>query len=185
MLAFRATQVRRPRGNEARRAASRSAPLVRDTTRSQQLFCIHMAKEPPATDEGSVLLVVPYQQRLGARRRLPLRQMRDSECACTLPRIEFRASASATARPRQSRPAGPLADQPSSTRLPELRFGAATAAVAVATPRDPVALSRASLQVASWRAPLGALRWPGRLRSCSRRGLASSSGSQHRDRSAA
>jgi hypothetical protein len=32
--------------------------LVRDTTRSRQLFCIPMAKEPPATDEGSLLLVV-------------------------------------------------------------------------------------------------------------------------------
>jgi hypothetical protein len=32
--------------------------LVRDTARSQQLFCIEdMAKEPPATDEGSLLLV--------------------------------------------------------------------------------------------------------------------------------
>jgi hypothetical protein len=31
--------------------------LVRDTTRSEELFCIHMAKEPPATDEGSLLLV--------------------------------------------------------------------------------------------------------------------------------
>src|SRR5271154_3358700 len=47
----------------------------------------------------------------------------------------------------------------------------ATVAVAVGTPRDPVALSRASLPVASRRAPRGALRWPGRPRSCSRRGL--------------
>ncbi len=61
----------------------------------------------------------------------------------------------------------------------------ATAAIAVGAPRDPVALSRASLPVASRRAPRGALRWPGRLRSCSRRGLACSSESQHRDRSAA
>jgi hypothetical protein len=48
----------------ARVAIKRDAPrkrqvcaLVRDTTRSQQLFCIHMAKEPPATDQGSLLLV--------------------------------------------------------------------------------------------------------------------------------
>ena len=74
---------------------------------------------------------------------------------------------------------------PGSTRLPEPRLAVATAAVAVGTLRVPVVLSRASLPVASWRAPLGALRWPGRLRSCSRRGLACSSGSQHRDRSAA
>jgi hypothetical protein len=61
----------------------------------------------------------------------------------------------------------------------------ARAAIAVGTPGDPVALSRASLRVASRRVSRGALRWPGRLRSCSRRGLACSSGSQHRDRSAA
>jgi hypothetical protein len=51
-----------PRGIEARRAAKAGLRRVRDTTQSQQLCCIRMAKEPPATDEGPFLLVVPYQQ---------------------------------------------------------------------------------------------------------------------------
>jgi hypothetical protein len=115
-----ATAVSRPRAGEARRGASRSAPLVRDTTRSHQLVCIQMAKGPPAADEGSFSLVVPHQQRLEARRLLPplpdarqpsaLASCRGSSCE----RIGDRAAAA-------SRPAWAVADQPSSTRLLGLR----------------------------------------------------------------
>jgi len=63
---FRATQVRRRRGNEARRGAKAGLrPLSWAATRSRQLFCIHMAKEPPATDEGSLLLVASISMKAG------------------------------------------------------------------------------------------------------------------------
>jgi len=65
----------------------------------------------------------------------------------------------------------------------------ATVLRAISLPPSPPSLrsprlSRVDLHVASRRAPRGGLRWPGRLRSGSRRGLACSSGSQHGDRSA-
>ena len=57
-LAVRATQVRRRRGNEARRGAEAGLrPLSGAATRSRQLFCIHMAKEPAATHEASLVLL--------------------------------------------------------------------------------------------------------------------------------
>ena len=108
------------------------------------------------------------QSQIGADAGCHSARCATADCVSNLPRIEPRASASVTSRPRQSRPTGPLFDQPSSTRLSDFVL----------------AVSRASRRVASWRTRRGALRWPGRLRSCSRRGLACSSGFQHRGRSA-
>ena len=53
------TQVCRRRGHGARRGVKAGLRPVRAVVRSRQLFFIHMAKKPPATDEGSLLLVVP------------------------------------------------------------------------------------------------------------------------------
>jgi hypothetical protein len=179
--------VRRPRGNEARRAAK---PALRPLSGTR--FGRNSSLRPygrgaaPATGEGSLLLVVPYQQRLGARHRLPpspdaRRRVRLRVAADR----DFRATALATGRARQSSPAARWLISLARHVSQNFVLAVATPAVAVGTPRDPVALSRASLPVASRRASRGVLRWPGRLRSCSRRGLVCSSGSQHRDRSAA
>jgi hypothetical protein len=57
MLGFRATQVRRRRGNEAhRRAKAGLRALSRAAARSRRLFSVHMAKE--LRPRGVVLLVV-------------------------------------------------------------------------------------------------------------------------------
>jgi hypothetical protein len=79
------------------------------------------------------------------------------------------------AQPRQSRPPRPLGDQPSSTRLPELRLAVVMARVAVGTPRHPVAVSWAGLQALLGELSAERSGGLGRLRSCSRRGLACSS----------
>ena len=57
---FRATQVCRQRGNEARRGAKAglTEPLSVAASRLRQLLCIHMAKATTATYEAPLLLVV-------------------------------------------------------------------------------------------------------------------------------
>jgi len=107
------------------------------------------------------------------------------DCACKSPRIEISSKRIGDCADAAKRRLGRWLFSLARHVSPNFIQAIVTAAVAVVMPPDPVVLSRASLRVASWRAPLGALRWPGRLRSCSRRDLACSSGSQHRDRSAA
>jgi hypothetical protein len=118
-------QWARPRGNEARRAAKpglRPLSGTRFGPNSSVASIWQRSRLRPARGRScwSGLMSSDSEPDAGCRPR----QMRDGECACALPRIEiFERRHRRLGGHGKAARLRALADQPSSTRVPELRFG--------------------------------------------------------------